>query len=620
MKDVNDHLLETMKAYPPYTINSLISGLCACFSAYLGIERYPKELITSEFLCYAVLAEISKKQYPSQLAKAFETLCNFISNDNLLRELCHTIKDSAFSSDLKDLFETLVTGELLRLLKSEMGTPPQLNKLCIKLLNPINGTFYDGVAGIGSTAIDAFLFTQDKGGKLDICTQEINSLGHAVSVLRAFLHKIKSHSMYCGDTLTEPMTIKCGSLQTFDFSIMFPPFGLSWKNDVHQIYRDIYNRFAFGFPPTSSADWLFVQHQYASLRENGKGIIALPSGALFNAATSRIRKEVICAGIVECIITLPPGMVPYTGIPISLMVISKTKKADAQVLMIQAEGLFKDTPSARLKDASILDGFNINSICEIYRERTQISGASTLVDISTLEKNDWVLLPSRYTGSGIIETEYGRLMIDYPIGDNWLPLRRVGSFYRGINVAPHSVADEEGPFKIINLADVKNGEINPGHLARYRLTGGANIQKYEALPGDVLVSCKGVAIKICVVPPHAENILLSINFIGIRVNRSIFNPLFIKYYLESPAGQVLLQAKQVGTSITTLSTRDLEEIPLPHLSLEKQNQYVQKLVDIEHQIHSEMERLYTQSKEAKWKFYQEIGLGEIMKGDIIDGN
>ena len=76
---------------------------------------------------------------------------------------------------------------------------------------------------------------------------------------------------------------------------------------------------------------------------------------------------------------------------------------------------------------------------------------------------------------------------------------------------------------------------------------------------------------------------------------------------------MLLRSKQVGTSITTLTTRDMEKILIPTLSLELQNRYTQELDDIEKNIKQELLNLSAQSKQAKWNFYQGIGLGEIMK-------
>lgn len=616
------YLLEKMKEHQPYSINSVISAVCACFSAYLEIDFDEEEKITSATLEAKVVNAISEKNYPRPLSEAFVILCKSIANDDLLSTLLTAVNKEIGKQNLQSVLEMLIQTEFLQQLGLGIETPAPLNELCLAILQPIDGTFYDGTAGIGSTAIEAYLYSQRHNGKLDIYTQEINSLCYAVSVIRAFLYGIDSHFMYCGDTLTAPQTmLNDTTLLEFDYSIMFPPMGLSWKNIVNEINADSYGRFLLDLPPTSSADWLFIQQQFTSLNENGKGIIALPSGALFNAVTSKLRETAIRAGIIECIITLPPNMLPYTSIPLSLMIISGTKKAHAQILMIQADQLFAGNQPIRWKDSLRLDTNIIDQICELYKQKKQVSGISTLIDINTIGKNDWILLPSRYIRIEMVETEHGGVIVEYPTGDDWLSLKNAGSFYRGINVSPSAKASENGAYKIINYADVQNGEVKLDNLNRYELAKKVNVQNYLARPGDLLISCKGTAIKICVVPIHTELVLLSINFIGIHIDQTKFNPLFIKYYLESPAGQVFLRGKQVGTSITTLTTRDLEQIPMPQLPLHEQNQYIQDLIDTEEKIHAEIERLYTQSIQAKWSFYQNIGLGKIMKkGELKDGN
>jgi type I restriction enzyme M protein len=380
---------------------------------------------------------------------------------------------------------------------------------------------------------------------------------------------------------------------------------------------DKYHRFIWENIPTSDADWLFVQHLLSILKDNGKGIIALPSGALFNAVLNRTREEAILTKFIECIITLPHGMLlPYTAIPISLMVINKAKVSDAKVLMIQAEGLFPDIQTIRRRDASRLDDYVIKRICEIYQDNTETAGISSLADTDTLRKNNWVLIPARYIRSETIETEYGNVIVKNP-ADDWISLRSAGKFYTGINVAPYAKADEIGEYRIINLADVQGGEVQPEHLTRYSIESRTRAEKYKVKQGDILISCKGAAIKVCVIPEHTENVLMSINFIGIRIYQEKFNPLFIKYYLESPAGQIFLQSKQVGTSIITLTARDLEDIPLPNLPFDEQNEYVKELTDIEERIRIEKENLYTLSKNAKWNFYESIGLGKIMKKEEV---
>jgi type I restriction enzyme M protein len=43
------------------------------------------------------------------------------------------------------------------------------------------------------------------------------------------------------------------------------------QNFPEEVYKnDPYKRFEFGIPPSNSADWGWIQHMYASLKENGK--------------------------------------------------------------------------------------------------------------------------------------------------------------------------------------------------------------------------------------------------------------------------------------------------------------------------------------------------------------
>ena len=612
-------LKKIMKTHPPYSINSIVTGVCVCFSVYIGLRIGFANKISAAFLESKATAAILEKSNSEKLVTAYETLCRFIVNDDLLTELYSVVIAVPDKLVLKDILESLIQNELLDHIGAESGTPSQLNQLCITLLNPVIGSFYDGTAGIGSTAIEAYVYAKDNGGKLEICTQEIDILCHALTVLRAFLYGVNSHQMHSGDVLIDPKHKLNEKLKTFDYSAMFPPLGLSWKDLYHQVIWDSHNRYMPNLPPTSSGDWLFVQHQLSILKENGKGIIALPTGALFNVATGGIRGVIIRSGFIECVITLPSGMLPYTNIPISLVIVSGTEKSDSRVLMIQAEGLFKNKRSLRVKGACGLDSQIIKEICGLYKKKEQRAGVSSYVDINIFEANDWILLPSRYIRSDVAETEYGKIVIENPAGDNWARLRDIGMFYRGLNVAPNTEINENGAYKIINLADVQNGEIRIDNLARYELKQNVNVQKYEVCQGDILISCKGTVIKICVVPPDCEQTLMSGNFIGISINQYEHNPYFVKYYLESPAGQFFLQSKQVGTSITTLTARDLEDIPIPILPIEMQNQYASELVDIETDIKNEIILLHNKSKQAKWEFYQKVGLNEIMKkGDSTD--
>ena len=96
-------------------------------------------------------------------------------------------------------------------------------------------------------------------------------------------------------------------------------------------------------------------------------------------------------------------------------------------------------------------------------------------------------------------------------------LNDLGKFYRGINVIGSKVEEcEAGEYKIINLSDVKNGEIDVDSLTRYNLKDNARVESYSVKEGDILISNRGVTTKIGKVPKCDEKILISQNLIGVR--------------------------------------------------------------------------------------------------------
>ena len=595
-------------------LNTIITALCVCLTACFDMEIIEEKLTASNFEKKAK-AHLKRCNKDEELQEAFKLLCKYIVDDDVLNLLYYklTIEDKRSRKEYQEIIENLITIEFVNL-EPESGTPVFFNNLCIALLQPSMGTFYDGTAGIASTAIKAHLYAQTNSGEVTCDIQEINVLYCAIATIRKYTLKIEKLNIYCGDTLTSPYTKKDNiTLNKYDYSIMFPPLGMSWKNSIWEIEGDQFERFSMGLPSTASADWLFVQHQITSLTETGKGIIALPTGALFNAHGSQVRKKIIQLGLIECIITLPAGLLPYTATPISLLIINKNRKENSSVQMILTDTLFKDIPFSRKNFIMEQDKDITLKIVQMYEQKENIAGVSQFISHKLLEENDWILLPSRYVYTKKLETEHGTVIIEPQKAENWLKLKDIGYFYRGITVSSFANLKENGKFEIINYADIHDGEIRSESLGRYNLEEGVKVQKYLVKPNDMIISCKGSAIKIALIPEHTGDILLSNNFIGLRINLENFDAQFIEYYLKSPVGQLLIQKKQVGTTITTLNIRDLGEIEIPQLSLEEQKIYTEKLIQTEKEIQEKMNYLHTQASQAKWEFYQEIGLGKIMR-------
>jgi len=140
--------------------------------------------------------------------------------------------------------------------------------------------------------------------------QEINPTTHAMAKMNAFIHDLEA-DIRLGDTMTRPaFTNPDGSLRQFDKVTANPMWNQKFNTSVYD--EDPFGRFNFGSPPSSSADWGWIQHMRASLKDGGKMAVVLDTGSVSrgsgNQGSNRerdIRKGFVEADLVECVILLP---------------------------------------------------------------------------------------------------------------------------------------------------------------------------------------------------------------------------------------------------------------------------------------------------------------------------
>ena len=114
----------------------------------------------------------------------------------------------------------------------------------------------------------------------------------------------------------------------------------------------------------------------------------------FNASARWILRRLLETNCIDCVITLPSHILPYTATPLSLLVLDRGRDPDrTDVLMVQTEGLFRNVSAARV--ASQLDEELIQEITALLTEKMD-TPYSRAVSMEENEENDSVLLPSRY--------------------------------------------------------------------------------------------------------------------------------------------------------------------------------------------------------------------------------
>lgn len=491
----------------------------------------------------------------------------------------------------------------------EMFSPKSVNELGIKILNPVSGSFFDGTAGIGGTMIEAGQYGKRYGENIKLYGQEMNYNNWALAKLNLMLHGIENVDLQLGDTLLKPAFIEGKNIKKFDRIMMDIPFSMN-ITEYEELVNDAYNRFIYGNPPKTKADMAFVMHGTSSLTETGKAVFVVPNGTLFRQGIeAKIRHNMLAADVIEAVIALPEKLFETTSIQTNLLVLNKNKSSERQgkVLFINAEDEYEELNRRK----RLLSNDNINKIVHAYETGKENKGFSKFIESEKIEDAD--LLCKRYLKEReIVVDTFGKVKVSedkFNKENKNVPLPDlVESIYRGLNVSSKSVEEGHGEYKIIKLSDVQDGEINIDELTPVTLKRNSKVEMYLVQKGDVIISNRGTNIKIAVVPPIEEKILLSHNFLGIRCIRQKLDPYFLKLYLESPVGQYMLTSKQVGTHILTINPKDLKDIKVPLPSIDEQMEIVEGFYDIKFKIQEKLQQLEREKRELQLQLYEYMGI------------
>jgi type I restriction enzyme M protein len=299
----------------------------------------------------------------------------------------------------------------------EFYTPRMVGVLMAKLLNPKPGmTVYDPACGSAGLLIKCHLnlierhSEQVNGRKvlpstvapLRVYGQEINPTTFAMARMNAFIHDIEAE-IALRDTMRRPAFLNDdGSLREFDLVTANPMWNQNFPYEVYE--NDPFERFTHGIPPSSSADWGWVQHMAASLNPGGRMAVVLDTGSVSrgsgNQGSNRerdIRKrfiegDLVTGGdLIEAVILLPENLFYNTTAPGIIMVLNKAKKHPGEILLINASQLFvKGRPKNELTNE------HVQRIGELYHQWEEEGEVSAVITTAEATRNDYNLSPSRY--------------------------------------------------------------------------------------------------------------------------------------------------------------------------------------------------------------------------------
>ena len=275
----------------------------------------------------------------------------------------------------------------------EFYTPAPVVQLMGKILQPaMDAEICDPTIGSGGLVINLRNYVEARYGtarNLTIYGQELKDGIYKMCKMNMIFHGIRNANIQQGDTILDPKLTVNGQLRTFDIVAANPPFSQNYTT-AKMTFKE---RFVNWMSQKKQADFMFVQHMIATLKDNGRMAVVMPHGVLFRGGEEqRMRKRLIEQGILECIIGLPPGLFFGTGIPASILIINKAGAAERKgVFFINADREFKEG-----KNQNTLRPEDIEKISYIYNQKTPLAKYSRLVLKAELETEEFNCNIRRY--------------------------------------------------------------------------------------------------------------------------------------------------------------------------------------------------------------------------------
>jgi len=292
-------------------------------------------------------------------------------------------------------------------------TPNCVVRLLVEMLAPYKGRIYDPCCGSGGMFVQSEKFVEAHGGKLgdiSIYGQESNATTRRLAVMNLALRGIEADfGPEQADTFRRDLHPDLRA----DYVLANPPF-----NDSDWFRKDDDVRWQYGVPPRGNANFAWVQHFIHHLAPRGMAGFVLANGSMSSSQSGEgeIRRAIVEADLVDCMVAMPGQLFYSTQIPVCLWFVTRNKNDGKrrdrrkQTLFIDSRklGTLIDRVHRELTDA------DIQRIVSTYHAWRGEKGAGKYEDVAGFCKSvttagivahDHVLTPGRYVGAEEIEDD-----------------------------------------------------------------------------------------------------------------------------------------------------------------------------------------------------------------------
>jgi len=284
-------------------------------------------------------------------------------------------------------------------------TPRSIVKLLVEMLEPYKGRIFEPCCGSGGMVVQSEKFIEAHGGRIgdiSIYGQESNQTTWRLCKMNMAIRGLDANIKW-GDSFHDDQFKDLKA----DFLLANPPFNDSdWNGELLQ--EDV--RWKFGIPPKNNANFAWVQHFIHHLNPTGIAGFVLANGSMSSNTSNEgeIRKNIINADLVDCMVALPSQLFYNTMIPACLWFVTRDKKDHSfrdrrgQILFIDARnmGVMIDRRHRELTDEDVK---KISSTYHAWRGENKLKYSDELgfcksAKLEEVEKHNFILTPGRYVG------------------------------------------------------------------------------------------------------------------------------------------------------------------------------------------------------------------------------
>jgi type I restriction enzyme M protein len=288
-------------------------------------------------------------------------------------------------------------------------TPASVVRVLVEVIAPHRGKVYDPCCGSGGMFVQSEKFVESHGGKfgdISIYGQESNPTTWRLVAMNL---AIRGMDFNLGKEPADTFLRDQHPDLKADSVMANPPFNVSdWWNE--RLAQD--PRWMYGTPPQGNANFAWLQHILYHLKPGGMAGVILANGSMASTQTGEgaIRRAMIEADVVDCMVALPPQLFFNTQIPACIWFLTRDKRAGGRDR--RGETLFIDARKLGRMESRVFRVFDDEDIAKIagtyhawrhdgetcadYKDSPGFCYSANLEEI---KKHDYVLTPGRYVGA-----------------------------------------------------------------------------------------------------------------------------------------------------------------------------------------------------------------------------